>query len=105
METTYSPYLTFDRLIWRDFRRDMPFTLTEEDVMKLHGKYEAISLQEVVEVYLPLSRLLNLYVTAAQELFNVTAQFLGHPEPSVPYIIGVAGSVAVGKSTTSRVLQ
>jgi type I pantothenate kinase len=105
MQTTYSQYLLFDRSTWRDFRRNMPFTLTEEDILKLHGKYEAVSLQEVVEIYLPLSRLLNLYVTAAQELFHVTAQFLGHPEPKVPYIIGIAGSVAVGKSTTSRVLQ
>jgi type I pantothenate kinase len=83
----------------------MPLTLTEADITKLHGRYESVSLSEVIEVYLPLSRLLSLYVTAAQDLFHVTAQFLGHPEPRVPYIIGIAGSVAVGKSTTSRVLQ
>jgi type I pantothenate kinase len=105
MMTKHSPYLSFERRAWREFKRDMPLNLTEKDVIKLHGKYESVSLQEVIEVYLPLSRLLNLYVTAAQELFQVTAQFLGHPEPKVPYIIGIAGSVAVGKSTTSRVLQ
>ncbi|MBA2654625.1 MAG: type I pantothenate kinase [Gammaproteobacteria bacterium] len=105
MEIIYSPYLRFDRFAWRDFRGNMPLTLTNEDIVKLRGKYESVSLDEVIEVYLPLSRLLNLYVTAAQELFQVTAQFLGHPEPRVPYIIGIVGSVAVGKSTTSRVLQ
>src|SRR5262249_7425323 len=60
---------------------------------------------EVAEIYLPLSRLLNLYVAATQQLYQVTGKFLGHPEPKVPYIIGIAGSVAVGKSTTSRVLR
>lgn len=105
MNKTHSPYLLFDRASWRQFKGDMPLTLTEEDIFELHGQYESVSLQEVIDIYLPLSRLLNLYVTAAQELFRVTAHFLGHPEPKVPYIIGIAGSVAVGKSTTSRVLQ
>lgn len=105
MNSKHSPYLRFDRRSWQVFKRDMPLKLTVDDISKLHGKYESVSVQEVLEVYLPLSRLLNLYVTAAQELFQVTAQFLGHPEPRVPYIIGIAGSVAVGKSTTSRVLQ
>jgi type I pantothenate kinase len=100
-----APYLSFSRHVWQEFKRDTPLNLTEQDIIKLHGRYESVTLQEVIEVYLPLSRLLNLYVVAAQNLFQVTAKFLGHPEPRVPYIIGIAGSVAVGKSTTSRVLQ
>lgn len=103
--TTYSPYLSFDRPAWSAFKRNMPFKLTEGDLEKLQGQYESISLREVIDIYLPLSRLLNLYVTAAQKLFQVTAQFLDNPPPQVPYIIAIAGSVAVGKSTTSRVLQ
>lgn len=105
MNQSYSPYLTFDRAAWCQFKADMPFFLTEDDVIRLHGHYETISIKEVVEIYLPLSRLLSLYVKAAYDLFNVTSQFLGHPEPRVPYIIGISGSVAVGKSTTSRVLK
>jgi type I pantothenate kinase len=105
MTQDYTPYLAFDRAAWCEYKRDMLLALTEQDVERLSGHYEAISFKEVNEVYLPLSRLLSLYVNAAQELFQVTAQFLGHPEPKVPYIIGISGSVAVGKSTTSRVLQ
>ncbi len=105
MKKNYPAYLLFEREIWRKFRGEMPFPLVPEDIEKLQGKYEVVSSQEIVDIYLPLSRLLNMYVSAAQELFHITAQFLGHPEPKVPYIIGVAGSVAVGKSTTSRILQ
>jgi len=101
----WSPYLSFTRADWLKFRQDMPLTLSESDLASLHGQVETVSMQEVIEVYLPLSRLLSLYVTATQELHRVTSDFLGRPAPKVPYIIGVAGSVAVGKSTTSRVLQ
>lgn len=105
MMKKYSPYLHFSREIWRQFRKETPLTLSEEDLAKLHGQIEVVSLSEVEEIYLPLSRLLNLYVAATQNLYQVTGKFLDHPEPRVPYIIGIAGSVAVGKSTTSRVLQ
>jgi type I pantothenate kinase len=101
----YSPYLEFDRTAWQGFRQDTPLPLTENDLLQLHGQNESVSWQEVTEVYLPLSRLLTMYVYAAQDLYKVTSQFLGHPEPKVPYIIGISGSVAVGKSTTSRVLK
>lgn len=101
----YSPYLEFSREKWREFRKETPMTLTEADLAKLRGQIEAVSMLEVAEIYLPLSRLLNLYVAATQQLYQVTGKFLGHPEPKVPYIIGIAGSVAVGKSTTSRVLR
>lgn len=105
MNTNYSSYLHFNRSAWGQFRGDTPFNLTESEIANLQGHCESVSLQEVIEIYLPLSRLLNLYITASQELFQVTARFLNHPEPRVPYIIGVTGSVAVGKSTTSKVLQ
>lgn len=80
-------------------------TLTDEDLKTLRGINEYVSLHEVAEVYLPLSRLLNLYVAAAQGLHHVTDRFLGKPEGPVPYIVGIAGSVAVGKSTFARILR
>lgn len=101
----HTPFLTFDRADWRKFRHDTPLTLTEDELERIRGRNEPISLTEVAEVYLPIARLLNLYVEATQELYRATSQFLDHPAPRVPYIIGVAGSVAVGKSTISRLLQ
>jgi type I pantothenate kinase len=97
--------LEFPRATWREFRKDTPLTLSEADLLHLKGQNQPVSLLEVEEIYLPLSRLLNLYVRASQSLYQVTTRFLGHPEPKVPYVIGIAGSVAVGKSTTSRILQ
>lgn len=98
-------YISFDHDTWGKLRANTPMTLTEEDLDKLRGINERISLDEVAQIYLPLSRLLNLYVAASQGLYQVTDTFLGQPAAKVPYIIGVAGSVAVGKSTTSRILQ
>ena len=100
-----SPFITFDREGWAALRAATPLTLSEEDVTDLQGINERLSLDEVVDVYLPLSRLLNLYVAAAQQLHQVTDTFLGQPAAKVPYVIGIAGSVAVGKSTTARILQ
>ncbi len=80
-------------------------TLVAKELEKLSGVIENLSMEEVETIYLPLSRLLNLYVSAAQELHAVTSNFLGHSDRRVPFIIGVAGSVAVGKSTTARVLN
>ena len=105
MTAILSPYLEFSRDTWRGFRANTPLTLSEEDLVQLKGHNEPVSLLEVADIYLPLSRLLNLYVAATQDLYKVTTRFLGHPEPKVPYIIAVAGSVAVGKSTTARILQ
>ena len=82
-----------------------PMTLRESDLVQLRGINEQIDLDEVVAVYLPLSRLLNLYVNSTQDLHRVSATFLGTMAPKVPYVIGVAGSVAVGKSTFARILQ
>lgn len=104
-ENGLSPYATFTRLEWAHLRDSTPLTLAEEELAALHGINEQLSLQEVVEIYLPLSRLLNLYVSATQRLNEATQTFLGNPNMKVPYVIGVAGSVAVGKSTTARILQ
>ncbi len=104
-----SPYVEFDRSEWRGLRSSTPLKLTEEELIGLRGLGEQIDLLEVEEVYLPLARLIHLQVAARQGLFDATAEFLGEPQQSsdgpVPFIIGVAGSVAVGKSTTARVLQ
>jgi len=101
----FSPYISFSREEWSRLRGNTPLTLAEEDLAALRSADEFVSMDEVTDIYLPLSRLLNLYVAAAQQLHRVTDTFLGHPAAKVPYVIAVAGSVAVGKSTTSRVLQ
>lgn len=104
-EETYSPYAEFTRDEWAKLRGSTPLTLSEAELQALRGVDEWVSMDEVEEVYLPLSRLLNLYVAASQQLYRVTDTFLGSPAARVPYVIGVAGSVAGGKSTTSRVLK
>ncbi len=98
-------YLTFDRDDWAKLRAATPLTLREPDLASLRGINEHIDLDEVTAIYLPLSRLLNLYVSATQDLQRVSSTFLGSMAPKVPYVIGVAGSVAVGKSTFARILQ
>ncbi|BDH56143.1 pantothenate kinase [Tsukamurella sp. PLM1] len=102
-----SPYIELDRAQWRELRQSTPLSLTEEDLSSLRGLGEQIDLAEVAEVYLPVSRLIHLQVAARQRLYAATATFLGEQrhDAQVPFVIGVAGSVAVGKSTTARVLQ
>ena len=100
-----SPYMTFTAEDWGKLRASTPLSLTEADLEQLRGLNVALSLDEVAKIYLPLSRLLNLYVGASQELYRASDTFLGKLPAKVPFVIGVAGSVAVGKSTTSRVLQ
>jgi type I pantothenate kinase len=100
-----SPYRVFTRSEWAKLRADTPLTLSAEEVEELRGVNDRINLDEVIAIYLPLSRLLNLYVAASQDLFKVTQKFLGGNNHKVPYIIGVAGSVAGGKSTTARILR
>lgn len=100
-----SPFRHFSAADWGRLRQDTPLPLSQGELEELKGFGERISLDEVSEIYLPLSRLLNLYVGETQELYRVTSDFLGRMQDKVPYIIGVAGSVAVGKSTTARVLR
>ena len=100
-----APYRVFTRDEWAALREDTPMTLTAAEVERLHSLHDRLDIREVEEIYLPLSRLLSLYVAATQRLFRAEQRFLGTEESKVPYIIGVAGSVAVGKSTTARVLQ
>ena len=103
--TAPSPYLEFDRSQWRHLRQSMPQVLTEEEVERLRGIGENIDLHEVAEVYLPLSRLIYMRVQAHRELSKLSSAFLSEEHAPIPFVIGVAGSVAVGKSTTARVLQ
>jgi type I pantothenate kinase len=98
-------FIEFNRAEWARLRDATPLPLSEPQLRGLVGLNERVSLDEVSDIYLPLSRLLNLYVGATQKLHEATATFVGSATPRVPYVIGVAGSVAVGKSTTSRILQ
>jgi type I pantothenate kinase len=100
-----SPYREFSREDWAKLRADTPLTLTAADLDELRSLNDRIDLDEVVAIYLPISRLLNLYVAATQKLFRATQKFLHVEGAKVPYVIGMAGSVAVGKSTTARILQ
>jgi type I pantothenate kinase len=101
----YSPYRIFTREEWARLRADTPMTLVARDLASLSGLIEDLSISEVEQIYLPLSRLLNLYVAGSQELHAVTSKFLGRRDGKAPFIIGVGGSVAVGKSTMARVLR
>jgi len=100
-----SPYIEFDRDEWAALRATTPMTLTDDEVEKIRGINVELSTSEVESIFLPLSRLLNLYVRASQGLFSVTDTFLGRPTEPVPYVIAIAGSVAVGKSTIARIMQ
>lgn len=104
-EAALSPFVELTRAEWAGLRAATPLPLTEPQLRALVGLHEPMSLDEVSDVYLPLSRLLNLHVGATRSLHEATATFLGSRDVRVPYVIGVAGSVAVGKSATSRVLQ
>lgn len=102
----FSRYKDFSREQWQALRANTPLLLTEEELQALRGVNESVSVREVEEVFVPLSRFLNLHVAAVQHLYEAKRDFMGTPAPeTVPYIIGIAGSVAVGKSTFSRVLR
>lgn len=101
----YSPFAVFTRAEWSALRGKIPVPLREEELEHLQGINEELSMEEVADIYLPLARLINLHVAAAQELHRMRANFLGAAPVRVPYVIGIAGSVAVGKSTTARILQ
>mgnify|MGYP000859251024 FL=1 len=101
----FATYERFSRADWAGLRSSTPLTLSEPELIALRGVNDEVSLQEVVDIYLPLSRLLNLHFRSAQALSGVRDDFLGRLVGVRPYVIGIAGSVAVGKSTFARVLQ
>lgn len=100
-----SPFMSFTRAQWATLRANTPLPLSEAELLRLRGLNEPMSVDEVGEVLLPLTRLINLYVVAARELLQVTDTFLGRPSVVPPFVIGIAGSVAAGKSTVARVLR
>jgi len=102
---SFTPFVELDRQTWSRLSHEITSPLNVEDVQRLRGFGDALNLDEVREVYLPLSRLLNLYIAAAGQLHSATNTFLGETTTRTPFVIGVAGSVAVGKSTTARVLR
>jgi len=104
-EIGVSPYHVFSRAEWAARREDTPMTLTPDEVVRLRSLHDRLDIAEIEEIYLPLSRLLSLHVAATQRLFLAQRRFLSTEDAKTPYVIGVAGSVAVGKSTTARVLQ
>jgi type I pantothenate kinase len=104
-QVALSRFVEFSRAEWSRLRASTPLPLSEPQLRALVSINEPMSLDEVADIYLPLSRLLNLYVAATRNLHAATATFLGTDTPRVPFVIGIAGSVAVGKSTASRLLQ
>ncbi|RZS45219.1 pantothenate kinase [Herbihabitans rhizosphaerae] len=100
-----TPYVELGRDQWRELRQATPLTLTDEELTRLRGLRDPVDLDEVADVYLPLSRLINLQVAARQQLHQATSTFLGDTSRKAPFVIAIAGSVAVGKSTTARILR
>ncbi|EIJ70890.1 type I pantothenate kinase [Pasteurella bettyae] len=101
----FSPFLTFNRQQWAELRKSVPLKLTEQDLQPLRGFNEELSLDEVSTIYLPLTRLINYYIEENLRRQTVMNRFLGRNNENVPYIISIAGSVSVGKSTSARILQ
>jgi type I pantothenate kinase len=105
VEPVLSPYRTFTRREWSELRNGVALTLSDEELARLSGLIERISQDEVTDIYLPVSKLVNYYVRAAQLLHTATTKFFNKGGEKMPFIIGIAGSVAVGKSTSARVLR
>src|SRR3978361_2155073 len=104
-EQQYNPYRVVSREQWARLRDDTPMTLEAGEIAALRSMHDRLDLKEVEDISLPLSRMLSIYVDATQRLYFAQRRFLGIEDRKMPYIIGVAGSVAGGKSTTARVLQ
>ena len=104
-EQRHNPYRIFSRQDWARLRDGTPMTLEAGEVERLRSMHDGLDLREVEDIYLPLSRLLSIHIDATARLFQAQRQFLGIRDRKVPYIIGIAGSPAVGKSTVARVLQ
>lgn len=100
-----TPFMTFSREEWAKLRQSYPMEITPEEIERLKGVNDVLNMQEIADIYLPLTRLINLHAVASQELYRSRYVFLHKQEKKVPYIIGIAGSVAVGKSTIARVLH
>ncbi|MDD9208106.1 type I pantothenate kinase [Georgenia sp. 10Sc9-8] len=105
MSISSSPFVELDRATWSRLAEATPLPLTDRDVQRLRGLGDPLDLPEVDVVYRPLSGLLQLYAAATRELNEASSRFLGEPSRTTPYVIGVAGSVAVGKSSTARLLR
>lgn len=103
--SSQSPYMLFNRNKWAALRQSEPMTLTQEELEELKGINEELSMEEVQDIYLPLTRLLSYYVNATKSRQAAMMEFLNEKALKIPFIIGVAGSVSVGKSTTARVLE
>ncbi|WP_416147864.1 type I pantothenate kinase [Salipaludibacillus sp. HK11] len=100
-----TPFMTFSKEEWANLRQSSPMEVTPEEIERLKGVNDVINMQEVADIYLPLTRLISLHANASQELYRNRSIFLRKQEKKVPFIIGIAGSVAVGKSTIARVLH
>ena len=100
-----TPFLSFNRAQWAELRKSVPLKLTEQDLKPLLGFNEELSLNEVSTIYLPLTRLINYYIDENLRRQTVLHRFLGRNNTKIPYVISIAGSVAVGKSTSARILQ
>lgn len=106
MREQLSPYVELDRAAWARLADDVPQPLTAESIEKVRGLGDELDMDEVAQVYLPLSELISLHIRHAAELWRATEEFLGQPQPArTPFVIGIAGSVAVGKSTIARLLR
>jgi len=104
-QESISPYLAIERADWAELGNASDLPLTEKEIQNITGLGDVLDIKEVTEVYLPISQLLSLYASGAQDLHRISSDFFGDRAARTPFIIGIAGSVAVGKSTAARLLR